>query len=592
MNPMHSPRNALRAAIMACLLAATLSAAAQQVTGYWNFDDSDNPFDAVVGTDGSIWTRTEGCEMDLGEITEYGLSSDFGAADLPDGATGVMYWNAALPCTGYLFPHGAAANGDFDPPFDIEEETIFGLASELGVDLPDGDAGVMYFPACDQYMGYSMYSGLEENGGGIYVNQYTIIMDLYYPADSATWRSLYSTNECAANDGDLYIRPDGGLGISGQYAGTVSTDTWHRVAWTVDMTVDGAELNKYIDGVLVGTQALDGIDGRWTLYTASQGYPTLLFTDDSSDTAPGYCAAVQIRDGAATPDEVEALGGVSAAGIPTSETTSGYWNFEDAENGLAATVGNDLEWFRGCVSDVPRVNQYTVITDIYISAEDYFAELEGFNGGWQSIYTTYLENDNDALLWIRKSDGNIGDDGAYAPSTIFSCEPDTWLRIVCTVDEVNDYVGKYVTWADGTYFVASQGGSGLNGKRSLITKEEAGVDHLLFFSDYDYYVGRGLVSAIQVRDYAMTEEDALALGGPTAAGIPLLDAPVTPGDMNCDGAIDFDDIDPFVVAIIDQAGFEAAYPDCNYSNGDTNRDGAVDFDDIDSMVECIINGEC
>jgi hypothetical protein len=64
------------------------------------------------------------------------------------------------------------------------------------------------------------------------------------------------------------------------------------------------------------------------------------------------------------------------------------------------------------------------------------------------------------------------------------------------------------------------------------------------------------------------------------------------GDMNCDGSVDFNDIDPFVSALISQEQYENQYPDCNYLNADINQDGSVDFNDIDGFVECLINGGC
>jgi hypothetical protein len=57
-----------------------------------------------------------------------------------------------------------------------------------------------------------------------------------------------------------------------------------------------------------------------------------------------------------------------------------------------------------------------------------------------------------------------------------------------------------------------------------------------------------------------------------------------PGDMNCSGAVDFDDIDPFVLALSGEEGYEAQYPDCQWLNGDIDHNGAVDFDDIDPFV--------
>jgi len=56
------------------------------------------------------------------------------------------------------------------------------------------------------------------------------------------------------------------------------------------------------------------------------------------------------------------------------------------------------------------------------------------------------------------------------------------------------------------------------------------------------------------------------------------------GDLNCDGSINFNDIDPFVLALSGQAGYEAAYPDCDWLNADVNADDAVDFHDIDPFV--------
>ncbi len=56
------------------------------------------------------------------------------------------------------------------------------------------------------------------------------------------------------------------------------------------------------------------------------------------------------------------------------------------------------------------------------------------------------------------------------------------------------------------------------------------------------------------------------------------------GDVNCDGAVDFGDIDPFVLALTGEQAYYAEYPDCHWFNADTNDDGSVDFDDIDPFV--------
>ncbi len=63
------------------------------------------------------------------------------------------------------------------------------------------------------------------------------------------------------------------------------------------------------------------------------------------------------------------------------------------------------------------------------------------------------------------------------------------------------------------------------------------------------------------------------------------------GDTNCDGAVSFDDIDAFVLALQGQAAYAAQYPDCAWLNADCNEDGGVTFDDIDPFV-ALIGTEC
>ncbi|MGE0479298.1 MAG: alpha-amylase family glycosyl hydrolase [Phycisphaerae bacterium] len=58
----------------------------------------------------------------------------------------------------------------------------------------------------------------------------------------------------------------------------------------------------------------------------------------------------------------------------------------------------------------------------------------------------------------------------------------------------------------------------------------------------------------------------------------------TPGDLDCDGAVNNFDIDAFVLALTDAAGYAAAHPACDARNADLNGDGAVNAFDIDPFV--------
>ena len=66
-----------------------------------------------------------------------------------------------------------------------------------------------------------------------------------------------------------------------------------------------------------------------------------------------------------------------------------------------------------------------------------------------------------------------------------------------------------------------------------------------------------------------------------------------PGDLNCDGAVNADDIDPFVLALVSAGNAEpfddysAAYPDCDPTLADVNADGSVNLFDIDAFINLL-----
>lgn len=196
----------------------------------------------------------------------------------------------------------------------VANDTAFDTTTALGIpDINGQPTTVMHFtPAAGKWWGYKMYHGALPNGGGAYVNQYTLIYDLLLP--SAAWRSLLQTATGNGNDGDIFIQPNGGVGISSVYNGNVTAGEWHRVAVAMDSTGPGAPvLTKFIDGVKVGNQTtgLSGKDGRFSLDAYA-----LLFADDTGDTAETYVSSVQFSNGRRPDAFIAALGGPSAAKIP------------------------------------------------------------------------------------------------------------------------------------------------------------------------------------------------------------------------------------------------------------------------------------
>jgi hypothetical protein len=60
------------------------------------------------------------------------------------------------------------------------------------------------------------------------------------------------------------------------------------------------------------------------------------------------------------------------------------------------------------------------------------------------------------------------------------------------------------------------------------------------------------------------------------------------GDLNCDGTLDFQDINPFVQVLTDGEAYQQTYSGCWPENADINDDGSVDFGDINPFVELLM----
>ncbi len=89
----------------------------------------------------------------------------------------------------------------------------------------------------------------------------------------------------------------------------------------------------------------------------------------------------------------------------------------------------------------------------------------------------------------------------------------------------------------------------------------------------------GNVDEVQIYNHALTDNQVQFLYTFPASRVVAL-----PGDMNCDGHVDFGDINPFVLAITDPEGYQAAYPNCDIMHADINMDSSVDFGDINPFV--------
>ncbi len=188
---------------------------------------------------------------------------------------------------------------------------------------PDGTpAGYLRLPAyaSDGDFPLLSFNGSAANGGGAYLNQYTIVMDVYVPGFS-DWLPFFNTNPANGNDADFYLAPDGALGIGNlgySIPETLSLNAWHRIAFVADL--GAGVVSYYRDGELVFQRTGDSLlDGRFALYSGADPGPDLLLGNEG-DTGGVYThewllAAFAFTDRTLSPEEIVELGAPSAAGI-------------------------------------------------------------------------------------------------------------------------------------------------------------------------------------------------------------------------------------------------------------------------------------
>src|SRR5262249_13664674 len=110
------------------------------------------------------------------------------------------------------------------------------------------------------------------------------------------------------NDGDWFINPAQGLGISGNYGGIVPDGSWNRLALVVD-NVAGT-FTSFLNGLQVQQNTGLTLDRPW----APEATPTLLSDEDQENSA-GLVNCVQLRSEALSAADLAELGGPSAGGI-------------------------------------------------------------------------------------------------------------------------------------------------------------------------------------------------------------------------------------------------------------------------------------
>jgi endonuclease/exonuclease/phosphatase family metal-dependent hydrolase len=156
------------------------------------------------------------------------------------------------------------------------------------------------------------------NGGGVYINQFTILFDLLIPAPLGR-TALFNTNPQNANDADWYVEANGRLGSIGIGYGPTNlmvANTWYRIAFAADLSA--GTVTYYINGNPIFTGATS-LDGRYSLYSSIDPGPDLLLFNEGDSagvyTHLLYLSSFAFTDRTLSASEIQALGGPNDLGI-------------------------------------------------------------------------------------------------------------------------------------------------------------------------------------------------------------------------------------------------------------------------------------
>lgn len=215
---------------------------------------------------------------------------------------------------------------------------------------------------------------------------------------------------------------------------------------------------------------------------------------------------------------VASVAGLSAAVVAGVPSPVGAWDFDDPENLLKATLGQDLgltgqhqsvagvrsgdgavrigvgSYYRCAhgiapVSPAAWVNRFSLLYDLRVPSV----------GPWYSLYQTDPDNANDGDCFIRSATGTVG-----VGTTGYSTQPVTagaWQRLVIAADHG---AGIYRIYLNGVRILEA-GGQAIDGRFAL-------EPTVLFFADEDGEDAALDVTRLAIYDICLTDAEVAELG--------------------------------------------------------------------------------
>jgi len=273
-----------------------------------------------------------------------------------------------------VWPATTAGRWTFDNPSDLLHATV-------GTDLvltgtqsavtgsASGDGAV----AIDVGSYYTCSHGIPANGGGSYVNEYSLLFDIMID-NPKEFHCLYQTNQSNSNDGEVFINPNSQLGISATgYTGfSLKAFNWYRIVITVDL---GSSLRYYIDGKLVLEGVSQSLNGNFSLDPN-----VLFFADENGEDNMIYVSQVAIFSAPLTASEVYGLGGFHSSNItpylqtPTVNSNYISWNSYDTissivQYGVTPGMGSSATGSFEDIGSNPTINRWHTVKLTGLSAD-------------------------------------------------------------------------------------------------------------------------------------------------------------------------------------------------------------------------------
>lgn len=238
---------------------------------------------------------------------------------------------------------------------------------------------------------YRMTHQIAGNGGGSYVNEYTLQFD-FKVESLGNWYCFFQTNPQNSNDGDCFINPYGNIGVAATSYTTdvISAGQWYRLVIAAD---NGSRFTYYLDGVPVNQAIIQEIDGRFALDPL-----LLLFADENGEDNTIIVSQVAIWDQPLTDDQVAELGGFTHPVPPDLPMLTCYPFLQ------AMTQNSVIVCWHDTLADLSRVSYGP--TSALGSQATGSSEIVMFPYRWHSVKLTGLQPATKYYYRLESGSGN------------------------------------------------------------------------------------------------------------------------------------------------------------------------------------------